>query len=74
MDRFSRESLAEWKDSALTKLFLAYLKDRQSDLAQQWARGESLGSDTQAKAALLGEMANPEWEGYADFYGLEASE
>ena len=71
MQRFSRESLEEWKASPLTAVFLSYLKDRQQSLAAQWARGEALSADCQTKAQLLGELSAPEWEDYAEFYGLE---
>ena len=71
MQRFSRESLEEWKASPLTAAFLAYLKDRQQSLAEQWARGEALSAGCQVKAQLLGELSAPEWEDYAAFYGVE---
>lgn len=74
MDRFNKEAFQEWKAHPLTKVLLAFLRDNQTKLAQQWAAGTEMSPQQQAKALLMGELSALEWADYARFYGLEADD
>jgi hypothetical protein len=72
MDRFNKEAFLEWKAHPLTKVFCQFLRDNQTELARKWAAGVEMSPQHQAKALLLGEMSDLDWQDYAQFYGLEA--
>lgn len=59
-----RDQFQRWKDSPLTQGFLAYLRDRQSDLTRAWGKG-LVGSnlpEVQAQAVVLGQLAEISFE------------
>ena len=60
-----------WRDQPLTQGFLAYLKDRRSDLMEAWAKEFPLGLAEQREAALLGQLAEISFEHIAEQYGAE---
>jgi hypothetical protein len=72
--RFDPKSFQEWKNNPLNRVFLAYLKDQQSDLMKQWASGQEMDLRHQTKALLLGELADLSWSDYAAHYEIETNE
>lgn len=69
--RFNQETFSQWRDHPLTELFLTYLKDRQARLANQWAQGNLMASETQARASLLGQLAQIRWDDVESEYEPE---
>jgi hypothetical protein len=71
--RFTEKTFLEWKNNPLNRVFLAFLKEQQSSLAQQWMAGASLSPESQTKAKLMGELSDLSWSDVSDFYdGQEA--
>lgn len=69
--RFDQKTFEEWINNPLTRVFLQYLKDQQSNLKDQWGRGQELDLRHQTKALLLGELSSLQFSDYADHYGIE---
>ena len=66
--RLEAETFSQWRDNPLTQAFLTYLADRQRRLADQWAMGALMDPQTQARASLLGQLAQIRWDDVKDFY------
>ena len=72
--RFNREQMEAWLASRQTQVFHQYLKDQRDRLMERWAAGEEMDLRYQTKALLLGELADLNFEDYADFYEIEETE
>ena len=71
-----RETFQAWKEDHRTQGFLRYLRDRQSDLMEQWGKGlvNSNLPEIQAQAVALGQLAGIGWDEIAAQYGIEPPE
>lgn len=69
------EAFQAWKDSPLTRGYLAALRQRQTDLMAAWGRGQAMSVENQAAAVLLGQLADLSHEDFmAEFFGVEVSD
>ena len=70
----TKEGFQAWKDNPLTREYLQYLRDRQSNLKEAWARGKLLTVEQQAQAVLLGQLAEMGWDEIAAQYEIATAE
>ena len=65
------EQFQAWKAHPVTEPFLAYLKDRQQVLLENWGKGLLMEPNSQTVAMILGQLADLSCNHVRDFYDLE---
>lgn len=66
-----KSTFQEWKDNPATQDFLTFLAERQTALAEAWARGASMTLEQQAQSVLLGHLSQISFEDICEHYGME---
>lgn len=74
MEPLSREEMAAWRGHPATRKIIQYLRDKQAELAKQWADGAEMPPEAQIYAQMYGDLADLKYDDIAEFYGYASEE